>query len=419
MPGKFVLDCGYCARRHDPSYLGMRCAQCDGPLIVTTDLGPLQAKGPSREALRDPRLPGIFGYFALLPISDARAAISLSEGNTPLTRAGSLAERLGIETLYLKDETRNPTGSFKDRMLALGVARALELGKKTIAVQSSGNVAAAAAAYAAKAGLQAKVFVPRTAPDEKLVQVLMYGADLFRIDHDSPTDIFDLLLWACGEFGWYFASTAGIYNPFTLEGAKTIAYEIAEQTGFDLPDWVIAPVGGGGNLGSLWRGFKDLRDLGLVRRLPRMVGVQAAGCAPFVEAIRLGRSAQEALTWRWPKIETIAGAIADDVVFDAHIALPAVRESQGTAVAVSDEESLAMEYALASTEGIFVEPACATTLAAVKRLAGEGRIRWRDRVCCVLTGLGFKDMTSARKLVPAIETIPMSREAITARVRRG
>jgi threonine synthase len=150
-----------------------------------------------------------------------------------------------------------------------------------------------------------------------------------------------------------------------------------------------------------------------------MVGVQAAGCAPFVEAIRLGRSAQEALTWRWPKIETIAGAIADDVVFDAHIALPAVRESQGTAVAVSDEESLAMEYALASTEGIFVEPACATTLAAVKRLAGEGRIRWRDRVCCVLTGLGFKDMTSARKLVPAIETIPMSREAITARVRRG
>jgi threonine synthase len=418
MVGKFVLDCAYCARRHDPSYQGIRCAGCDGPLVVNTDLAPLKARRPSTGDLRDPGLPAMWGYFPFLPIADRGAIVSLSEGNTPLTQAGRLAEQFGIETLHLKDETRNPTGSFKDRMLAVGVARARELGKQIIAVQSSGNVAAAAAAYAAKAGLQAKIFVPRTAPEEKLVQVLMYGADLFRIDHDSPTDIFDLLLWACGEFGWYFASTAGIYNPFTLEGAKTIAYEIAEQTGFDLPDWVIAPVGGGGNLGSLWRGFKDLRDLGLVTRLPRMVGVQAAGCAPFVEAIRLGRSAQEALTWRWPKIETIAGAIADDVVFDAHIALPAVRESQGTAVAVSDEESLAMEYALASTEGIFVEPACATTLAAVKRLAGEGQIRRQDRVCCVLTGLGFKDMTSARRLVPPIETIPMSREAITARVRR-
>lgn len=419
MPEKFVLDCGYCARQHDASHQGMRCAGCGGPLIVNTDLGPVKAKGPSREALRDGKLPGIFTYFPLLPISDPRAVNSLNEGNTPLTRADLLAERLGMETLYLKDETRNPTGSFKDRMLAVGVARALELGKKTIAVQSSGNVAAAAAAYAAKAGLQAKIFVPRTAPEEKLVQILMYGADLFRIDHDSPTDIFDLLHWACGEFGWYLASTAGLYNPFTLEGAKTIAYEIAEQTGFDLPDWVVAPVGGGGNLGSLWRGFKNLRDLGLVTRLPHMVGAQASGCAPFVEAIRLGRSAQEALTWRWPKIETIAGAIADDVVFDAHIALPAVRESQGAAVAVSDEDSLAMEYTLASTEGIFVEPACATALAAVKSLAGEGRIRRRDRVCCVLTGLGFKDMTSARKLVPPVQTIPMSREAVTARVRRG
>ncbi len=417
MPGKFVLDCAYCGDRHEASYLGMRCERCDGPLIVNTDLSPLKGGSLSGQDLRDSALPGMWTYFSLLPIADRSAVVSLGEGNTPLTRAGRLAQDLGIHTLYLKDETRNPTGSFKDRMLAVGVTRARELGKKTIAVQSSGNVAAAAAAYAAKAGLQAKIFVPRTAPEEKLVQALMYGADLFRIDHNSPTDIFDLLRWACEEFGWYLASTAAIFNPFTLEGAKTIAYEIAEQTDFDLPEWIIVPVGGGGNIGSLWRGFNDLRGLGLVARLPRMVGVQAAGCAPIVEAIRLRRTAQEALTCRWPAIQTVAGAIADDVVFDAHIALPAVRESHGTAVAVPDEDTLAMERMLASTEGIFVEPASATTLAALKQLLDQGEITRQDRVCCVLTGLGFKDMTSARKLVPPIETLPLSREAIAARVR--
>ena len=418
MTQKFVLDCSYCGHRHDASYLGIRCGRCDGPLIVNTDLSPLRTKPPAGKTLHDSSPPGMWTYFSLLPIADRSAVVSLGEGNTPLTRAGRLAQQLGIHTLYLKDETRNPTGSFKDRMLAVGIARARELGKQTIAVQSSGNVAAAAAAYAAKAGLQAKIFVPRTSPEEKLVQVLMYGADLFRIDHSSPTDIFDLLRWACEEFDWYLASTAAIFNPFTLEGAKTIAYEIAEQTDFDLPEWMIVPVGGGGNIGSLWRGFSDLRALGLVARLPRMVGVQAAGCAPIVEAIRLGRTAKEALAWRWPAIDTVAGAIADDVVFDAHIALPAVRESQGTAVAVPDDDSLAMERLLASTEGIFVEPASATTLAALKNLLDQGQIKPQDRVCCVLTGLGFKDMTSARKLVPPIETVPLSREAILARVRR-
>lgn len=419
MAGRFVLDCGYCGSRHEADYLGRLCAKCDGPLIVNTDLGALKAGRPSGSALRDPSLPGMWTYLPLLPIADRSAIVSLGEGNTPLLRASRLAAHLGIDTLYLKDETRNPTGSFKDRMLAVGIARAQELGKKTVAVQSSGNVAAAAAAYAAKAGLQAKIFVPRTAPEEKLVQILMYGADLCRIDHSSPTEIFDLLLWACGEFDWYLASTAAIFNPFTLEGAKTIAYEIAEQLAFELPDWLVVPVGGGGNIGTLWRGFTDLRELGLVTRLPRMVGVQAAGCAPFVEAVRLGRTPREALTWRWPTIETIAGAIADDVVFDAHIALPAVRESHGTAVAVTDEESLAMEGMLAATEGIFVEPASATTLAALRRLLTDGQIRREDRVCCVLTGLGLKDMTSARKLVAPIETVPMSREAIRARVCRG
>ena len=365
--------------------------------------------------MRDTTLSGMWSWVDLLPITERRAIVTLGEGDTPLIRAPRLGQALGVETLLLKDETRNPTGSFKDRMLAVGITRAMELGKRVVAVQSSGNVGAAAAAYAARAGIEAKIFVPRTAPAEKILQAQMYGADVIRIDHDSPTDIFELLRWACDEFGWYLVSTAAIYNPFTLEGAKTIAYEIGEALAFDLPDWMIVPVGGGGNIGSLWRGFLDMRALGLVSRLPRMVGVQAAGCAPFVDAIRLNRTAQDALTHRWPAMNTVAGAIADDVVFDAHIALPAVRESGGTAVAVPDSETLAMETALAKTEGLFVEPAAATTLAAVQHLVRDGVIRSTDRVLCLMTGTGLKDPRVASGLVPSVETVPLDRHAIAAR----
>lgn len=374
------------------------------------------AAGRAPGTLRDPTLPGVWAWFDFLPVTDRRAVVSLGEGNTPLLTAPRLGASIGVETLLLKDETRNPTGSFKDRMLAVGITRAMELGKRVVAVQSSGNVGAAAAAYAARAGLEAKIFVPRTAPPEKILQAQMYGAEVFRIDHDSPTDIFDLLKWACDEFGWYLVSTAAIYNPFTLEGAKTIAYEIAEALAFNLPDWMIVPVGGGGNIGSLWRGFLDLRALGLVTRLPRLVGVQAAGCAPFVDAIRLDRTAQEALAIRWPKMDTLAGAIADDVAFDAHVALPAVRESGGMAVAVPDSETLAMEAAVASTEGLFVEPAAATTLAALKRLVRDGVVRRADRVLCLMTGTGLKDPAVASRLVLPVTTIPLARGAVAARV---
>jgi threonine synthase len=386
---------------------------------VNVDLASIRRDASGTPTLRDAGLEGMWTWFDLLPITHRRAIVSLGEGQTPLIRAHRLGASLGIDTLLLKDETRNPTGSFKDRMLAVGMTRAVELGYDTVAVQSSGNVGAAAAAYAARAGLRAKILVPRTAPAEKILQAQMYGADVFRIDHDSPTDIFDLLSWACSEFEWHLVSTAAIYNPFTLEGAKTIAYEIAEQMAFDLPDWVVVPVGGGGNIGSVWRGFLDLRALGLVDRLPRMVGVQAAGCAPFVDAIALGRTARDALTTRWPRIDTVAGAIADDVVFDAHIALPAVRDSGGTAIAIPDAESLAMESTLAAAEGLFVEPAAATGVAALRALVAEGRIARRDRVVCLLTGHGLKDPGSARTLVQPVTALPLDRAALAACVARA
>ena len=192
MSEKFTLQCGWCDLSASPDRL--RCGACNGPLKVNVTL-PV-GRGL---ALHDPQQPGLWPWFDLLPISDRGAIVSLGEGRTPLVRSAHLHRTLGLAMLLFKDETRNPTGSFKDRMLAVGVTRAVELGKKTVAVQSSGNVGAAAAAYAARAGLVAKIFVPRTAPDEKILQAQMYGADVFRVDHDSPADIFELLEWACGR----------------------------------------------------------------------------------------------------------------------------------------------------------------------------------------------------------------------------
>jgi threonine synthase len=399
MDGKFRLDCAACGARHDLSYGGRRCRICDGPLVP---LYPL-------DRLEEPGLPGMWKYFPLLPVLEKSSIVSLGEGGTPRLDAPRLAGALGLESLTVKDETRNPTGSFKDRMLSVGISRAKELGKTTVAVQSSGNVAAAAAAYAAKAGLEAKVFVPRSVPEEKLSQILMYGAELFRIDESSPSAVFALMEEAALRFDWHVVATTALYNPFTLEGSKTIAYELAS----DVPDWLVVPVGGGGNLGSLWRGFGELSALGAIDRLPRLVGVQADGCAPFVEAVHRGLSWKEAASRRWPEIRTICGAIADDVIFDAHIAIPAVVESGGTAIAVSDEETLEAEKLIASTEGLFVEPSSATAIAALKKLVGRGTIDPRSRVCCLATGTGFKDMGAAKKLV----TVPNVISALEFRLR--
>lgn len=409
---KFHLVCSGCGRNEEHSRAERRCSACDELFVVEIERGTLAAfSGLPVE----PELPGIWRYFPLLPMRSREALVTLHEGATPWIAAERLGTELGVPRLWLKDETRNPTGSFKDRMLAVGVSRAVELDKSTVVVQSSGNVAAAAAAYAAKAGLAAKIFVPRSVPEEKLVQIQMYGGELFRIDLDSPAAVFDLMDEAARALDWYVVSTTALYNPFTLEGSKTIAYEIFEQCGDALPDWLFVPVGGGGNLGTLWRAFRELKELSLVDRLPRLVGVQAKGCAPFVEAVRLGRSVREARRLRWPRIETLCGPIADDVVFDAHLALPAVRDSGGTAVAVSDEETLAAEGLLARTEGVFVEPSSATTLAALGRLVDDGVVARESSVGCVLTGTGFKDVRTAKRLVPLPDLIEPNAHAVLSR----
>lgn len=351
----------------------------------------------------------LWRYFGLLPLASRDNIVTLGEGGTPLIPAPRLGAHAGIGRLLLKNETVNPTGSFKDRQVAVGISHATEIGAATVAVVSSGNVACAASAYAARAGMQAVLLMHAHAATDKIAQAAVYGGHVVQVDSPSASAVFDLCVEACAQFGWYHLSTAGIYNPFNVEGAKTIAYELYAQLAPDLPDWVVAPVGGGGLLGGVWRGFLDLRRLGLIERVPRLAGVQAAGCAPLKKAIDAGTPFLDTLKDPWPDPHTVAGGIADDILFDGHTVLPAIRETDGVAIAVDDEAILAAQRHLAETEGILCEPTSAVVPAALNQLPGVGP----DTVVCgIITGSGFKDLRGIQSRVPATVRIPRSLTAL-------
>jgi len=400
---KYLLRCPTCSATYVPHEDAFSCEKCGAPTVVAINLDRNSTFVTTDET-------SMWRYFDLLPLDDRTWIVSQGEGGTPLIDACRLATSLGIESLLLKNETTNPTGSFKDRQISLGISKARESGATTLAVVSSGNVAAAAASYAALAGMKCNIFAPIDAPEGKLVQVRMYGASFFKVKTRSSSLIFNLVTKACKRNHWHLLSTAGLYNPHQVEGAKTIAYELLEQASC-LPDWVIAPVGGGGLIGALWRGFEELKSLGRCDRVPAIVGVQSSACTPLVDAIENGLSPAETIAAPAQVGDTIAGAIADDILFDAHTALPAIRHTGGLALSVTDEEMLAAERTLARTAGVFAEPASASTIAASKKLIESGRIEPNHRVCCVITGTGFKDMASARKLMGAPAEIEASEEA--------
>ncbi|MCC6699240.1 MAG: threonine synthase [Candidatus Hydrogenedentes bacterium] len=335
----------------------------------------------------------LWHYEDLLPVRSRDSVVSMGEGATRLIDAPRLAARLGMRQLLLKNETSNPTGSFKDRQVSVGISHARELGHETVAVVSSGNVACAAAAYAARSGMKAVLFMHGMAGGGKIAQAASYGAKVVKVDSPSARTVFDLCIEACDAFGWYHLSTAGMHEPYNVEGAKTIAYELFQQTCGDLPDWIVAPVGGGGLLGGIWRGLLDLKRLGLIETLPRLAGAQAVGCAPLKDAIAHSTPFLETLQHPWPNPHSVAGGIADDILFDGHTVLPAIRTTQGAAFAVTDEEILDAETELASTEGILCEPSSAAAIAALKHLRPESG---SNRVCCIVTGTGIKDLEVLR-----------------------
>lgn len=335
-------------------------------------------------------------YGPLLPITDKDDIPPLPVGWTPLIGAPRLAAALGIHSLWIKDEGRNPTGSLKDRASAMVVARATQINAPVVTTASTGNAAAALAGMCASVGKQAVIFVPAKAPPTKIAQLLVYGATVFLVN-GTYDQAFDLCLQTAEENGWYCRNT-GI-NPFTTEGKKTAAFEIVEQLGWQPPDAVIVSVGDGSIIGGQYKGFTDLLELSWIEQMPRLIGVQAEGSSNLARAWREGKTAAEVAHMTPGPADTIADSISASLPRDRVKAMRAVRDSGGAFVSVSDEQILAAIPELARQTGVFAEPAAAATLAGLRQAQQIGAIRPSDRVVLLITGSGLKDVASAMRSI--------------------
>ena len=309
----------------------------------------------------------------------------------------NLARELGLKTLYIKDDGQNPTASLKDRASAMAVAKAQEAGAHVIACSSTGNAASSLAGNAAAAGLQTFIFVPSRAPKGKVAQLMTFGATVISVQ-GSYEDTFELSKQAIDRWGWYNRNAA--INPYLSEGKKTVAYEIAEQLDWQMPDFIAISVGDGCTIAGLWKGLKDLHAVGLIDRLPRLISAQAEGCCPINRAIAENRP------WEPMEENTLADSIAVGVPRNADKALMAIRESNGIVVNVTDEEIMAAQKLLGTTCGVFGEPAGVTGTAAVKKLCEQGVLGENDTVVSVVTGNGLKDVANAIKFCGEPMSLP-------------
>ncbi len=342
---------------------------------------------------------------AFLPITDESAIPPLPVGDTPLLEAPRLRQELEMEYLLLKDDTRNPSGSTKDRASFLVVAKAIEYGCDTVATASTGNAASALAAVAASAGLRAVVLVPASAPRAKLAQMQSYGAVVVPID-GTYDQAFELCTSACNEFGWYNRSTA--LNPFTIEGKKTAALEIVAAMAPDSPDAILVPTGDGVILSGLAKGFRDLEKAGLIERRPRLVAVQPEGSSAIVNAVRSGADEATAV----PGAASVADSLTVEMPRNGIGCLAEIRASGGGGVRVPDDAISAAISRLARSTGTFAEPAGAAALAGLEAALDEGLIGRDERVVLMITGNGLKDVDAAARALPSLEPVDASLEGV-------
>ncbi len=338
--------------------------------------------------------PLVSKYLPFLPVKDHANFVSLKEGGTPLIKARHIAQKLGID-LWFKLEPQNPTGSFKDRGSAVDLTVAREMGAKAIVLASTGNMAASCACYAAAAGIPCFVFVPEDTPQSKLAQVISYGGHIIQVK-GRYNDAARVAQQVAEELGFYLA---GDYA-FRVEGQKTAAFEICDQFFFDVPDYILVPIGCGTNIAGYAKGFKEYYDLGLIDRIPKLIGVQATGASSVVDAFQRGERDCRTL----PTIDTVATAIAVTYPLDGAKALKGIYDSHGEAHAVTDREMLEAQYELARSEGLFVECSCASTLAVLIKLRESGKLIGK-KVVCVLTGNGLKDPSPLLKVALKPPTI--------------
>jgi threonine synthase len=378
------LECGLCGLKHEAHRLHNLCTACGKPLLVRYDLE--RAKMFMKKESLASRRPDMWRYREMLPVERDENIVSLGEGWTPLLRATRLERRVGIQELYIKDESQNPTQSFKARGMAAAVSMAKELGAKKLAVPSAGNAAGALAAYAARAGLKSYIFMPRDTPRANVVECQQTGAHV---------TLMDGLITDCGaevgrrkeREGWFDVST--LKEPYRVEGKKTLGYELAEQMEWRLPDVIIYPTGGGTGLIGMWKAFDEMQQLGWIgSKRPRMVTVQAEDCAPIVHAFEEGhRFAEE-----FPNAATIASGLRVPKAIGDFLILDALRASGGTAVAVSDEELIEAVRDIGAVEGVFCAPEGAACLPALKKLLESGEVNKHERVVLFNTGAGVKYM---------------------------
>jgi threonine synthase len=352
------------------------------PLFARYDLDAVREAVP-KESLAD-REPTMWRYAEVLPVEDPRFRVSLGEGFTPLLQAASLGKQVGVPDLLIKDEGLNPTGSFKARGLSVAISRALELGATDIAIPSAGNAGGAMAAYAARAGLRAHVFMPKDVPKANFIEAKILGANVQLIEG---------LISDCGRAvaerkeaeGWFDVST--LKEPYRVEGKKTMGYELAEQLDWELPDVIIYPTGGGTGLIGMWKAFSELGKLGWIgEKRPRMVSVQADGCAPIVRAWEAGDEAAEP----WDDAHTIASGLRVPGAVGDFLMLRAIRDSGGCALSVTDDELLQGVSEIAAYTGIFAAPEGGATLACLKKMIERGLVGRDERVVLFNTGTGLK-----------------------------
>jgi threonine synthase len=372
------LECTRCAERAERDSGASLCAVCAGPLFARYKPPPLD-----RDSSRG-RPRSMWKWHEMMPVLDPGNVVSLGEGATPLLPARRLGSRLGFTDLWIKDEGNNPSGSFKARGLSAAVSRAKELGVAAIALPTAGNAGGAAAAYAARAGIACHVFMPSDTPPVFRVECERHGASVTMVDG---------LIDACGkivasrakEEGWHDVST--LKEPYRVEGKKTMGYELAEDFGWELPDAVLYPTGGGTGLIGMWKAFDEMEALGWIgKRRPRMISVQAEGCAPIPRAFEAGKPVSE----KWENATTYASGLRVPKAYADDLILSAVRESNGTAIAVSDDAMRLACDEIGAAEGLFVAPEGGAVWAAAKALRDSNKLDPDSRVVLFNTGTGFK-----------------------------
>jgi threonine synthase len=383
-----ALQCTVCGRATEPTPTALTCPFCgeSGILDVVYDYDRVRL-GLTRASLAACPDYSMWRYLPLLPCRPSTPRPNLRVGFTPLYRADACARAIGLRNVYVKDDGQNPTASLKDRASAVGVVKAIEAGATTVACSSTGNAGSSLAGNATAAGLRSVIFVPERAPQGKLAQLLLFGATVVMVKGDYEA-AFRLSAEAIARWGWYNRNAA--LNPYLVEGKKTVSLEIAEQLGWEAPDWVAVSVGDGCTVAGVGKGFAELRRVGLTDRVPRLLGVQAEGCAPLYRAFRAG---VEGFTSE-PE-NTLADSIAVGVPRNPLKALRAVRGSGGDMVTVTDDEILAAMRTLGKTTGVLAEPAAAAAFSGLAKAAASGLIRPEEVAVGIVTGNGLKDVRSS------------------------